>query len=635
MITAFRRYLDSWVVRIFFGIMVLSFVFWGVGDVVRMSGTETWVAKVGDTTIEAAAVQAEYQRAMANATRSLPPGQDAPPELRRRMGEDTVQRLVTQAALGGELRNLRIVAPDASVAEMAREMPAFRGPDGKFSKATFDMLLRNNGLTEARFLDMLRGDVAQRQLLTAVSVGATASDALVTPIYVGEFQKRSVRLAEFPLAAAAEPPAPDDATLRRWYDNHPDSYKTPEFRRIKAIALTLRRLGQDVETTDADLRAAFDRTRAQYVTEGKRTAEVISVPDEAKAKALADQWRGGADWAAIQAAATEQGAVAIRMDDATEAQFPDPDLSKGVFGATLDAVSDPIKGAFGWYVVRVTNITAGENPTIEQVADRVKERVVAEKAADLMYDHANKVDSLLANGTGLDDMPDNLGLIGFAGTLDAQGMTADNEPAPIPGSQEMRAAVIAAAFQTQKGDPPRLVEVQAPSAGGSEYYGLIVEDIIPAALKPFDTVAEQVMEDWRADQQRRTQEEAAAKMLAAVKGGQGFDDAATVAGVTERTTPLMTRGEAPEGVPAEVARAAFSLKPNEPTMIETAEAFIVMVLAEMIDPDVKADADGYRQVRQAVARSVGSDIGATFTEALRLRANPRINQKSLDQIVQP
>jgi len=62
---------------------------------------------------------------------------------------------------------------------------------------------------------------------------------------------------------------------------------------------------------------------------------------------------------------------------------------------------------------------------------------------------------------------------------------------------------------------------------------------------------------------------------------------------------------------------------------------VVVTLAEVIDPDAKADADGYRQVRQAVARSIGSDIGATFTEALRLRANPRINQKTLDQIVQP
>ena len=33
--------------------------------------------------------------------------------------------------------------------------------------------------------------------------------------------------------------------------------------------------------------------------------------------------------------------------------------------------------------------------------------------------------------------------------------------------------------------------------------------------------------------------------------------------------------------------------------------------------------------------TVPHDLSAAFTEALRLRANPRINQKNADQIIQP
>ena len=133
----------------------------------------------------------------------------------------------------------------------------------------------------------------------------------------------------------------------------------------------------------------------------------------------------------------------------------------------------------------------------------------------------------------------------------------------------------------------------------------------------------------------RNQDRRLAAMLAALKSGQSFEDAATVAGVSERTTPVTTRADLPEGMPAEVLRAIFTMKPGEPTMVETPEAFIVAVLAEVIDPDPAADPSGYAQVRQAVTRSVGTDIAASFTEAVRLRANPRINQKTLDQIVQP
>src|SRR6201999_2765516 len=121
---------------------------------------------------------------------------------------------------------------------------------------------------------------------------------------------------------------------------------------------------------------------------------------------------------------------------------------------------------------------------------------------DLMYDRANKIDNLLGNGTSLDQMPGDLGLAGVAGTLDAKGNTKDGTPAPIPGPPELKAAMVAAAFQAQKGDPPQLTEVQTPSAGGSAYYALSVEDIIPPAVKPLDAVKQQVTDDWTADQQR-------------------------------------------------------------------------------------------------------------------------------------
>ncbi|MGE0416776.1 MAG: SurA N-terminal domain-containing protein [Acetobacteraceae bacterium] len=635
MITAFRRYLDSWIVRAFFVVMILAFVFWGVGDVVRMAGHSTWVAKVGGQTIEAPAMQMEYQRAMATATRNLPAGQEASPELRRRVGHETLQRMVGQAALSAELRDLRIVTPDAAVAEMARSMPAFHGPDGKFSKQVFDTVLRNNGLTEARFLDMLRGDLAQRQLMSAVTAGAFAPAALVDPIYRGEFEKRSVTMVEFPIAAAPEPAAPDDAALQRYYDNHPDRYKTPEFRRIRAITLTTQKIGQDITVTDDELRDAFERTRAQYAVIAKRSAEVISTPDEAKAKALAEKWRAGADWATMQKAAEADGATALSLDDATETQFPDPDLGKAVFAQAPETVGEPVKAALGWFVIRVTKATVGENPTFEQVKDRVRERLITEKAADRMYDFANKVDNLLANGTPLNDMPGDLGLSGLAGTLDAEGMTQEGNPAPIPGPTELRAAVIAATFATQPGDQPRLTEVATPSVGGSAYYALSVEDVIPAALKPFDTVKEQVADDWKADQQRHEQETAAAKLLTAVQGGQSLADAAAVAGVTTQVTPLMSRSEPAEGVVPEIQRTAFSLKKGEATMVETPEGFAVLTLADIVEPDAKADAKAFEQARAAITRSIGSDLSNTFVEAVRQRANPQINQTNLDQIVQP
>src|SRR5689334_22263197 len=259
MISQFRRYADSWIARGFFLIMAVAFVGWGIsGDLFRMMGPPRWVAKVGGQTIEIPAFQGEFQRAMNQETRNLPPGQEASADLRRRVGMQTLQRMIAQAAVGVEVAELRINTPDDAVVRVVQSMPAFQGKDGQFNKALFDAVLRNNGYTEPRFLAQMRNDITQRQLLGSVAGGIQAPDALVTPLYKSEFEKRAADMALFPLSAAPEPAAPDQAALQRWYDNHPDSYATPEYRRIKMIELSPQSLASEITVTDEDLRAAYD-----------------------------------------------------------------------------------------------------------------------------------------------------------------------------------------------------------------------------------------------------------------------------------------------------------------------------------------------------------------------------------------
>jgi peptidyl-prolyl cis-trans isomerase D len=298
-------------------------------------------------------------------------------------------------------------------------------------------------------------------------------------------------------------------------------------------------------------------------------------------------------------------------------------------------VTDPLKGALSWFVAKVTSGTPGGTTTFEQAKDAIRDRLLADKAADLMYDRANKLDDLLGNGTSLDNLPGDMGLIAVTGTLDRDGDTPEGTKAPIPGPTELKDAIVAAAFQTQKGDLPHLTEVRTPSVGGSAYYALAVEDVIPPGEKPFANVRQRVLEDWTADQQRHTQEQAAAAMLTAIKGGRSFTDAATVAGVTPHITPLVTRGESSDGMPPELQRVLFGLKKGEPTMVETPDAFVVAVPAEIIEPDATKDPVGYGQARAALNRSLATDVANIFTEAVRERANPRINQANVDQILQP
>jgi peptidyl-prolyl cis-trans isomerase D len=297
-------------------------------------------------------------------------------------------------------------------------------------------------------------------------------------------------------------------------------------------------------------------------------------------------------------------------------------------------VSEPVKGQLGWFVVKVTKIAPGSTTTFEQAKPQLRDQVLASKAADLMYDRANKLDQLLGNGTGLDNLPGDLGVVGVAGTLDSSGNTEAGVPAPIPGPAELRKAIIAAAFQARQGDAPQLTEVQTPSTGGSAYYALTVESITPPGKKPFDAVKEQVTEDWKQDQRRRAEDQAATAMMVAVQGGKPFSDAATVAGVTPKLSPLVTRNQSNPDLPPELQRVMFGMKKGETTMVETAEGFVVAQLTEIVPPDPNADKAGYDQARTAISKSIDNDLATVFIDAVRRRANPQTNAQAFNSVVQ-
>ena len=195
-----------------------------------------------------------------------------------------LQRLITQAALPQELQRLRVVTPDPAVRQTVLTMPAFRGPNGQFDRQTFEAVLRNNGLTEPRFLDMMRGELAQRQLLGAVSAGAATPETLLRPLYPGPVREALGRHGGIPVRRRARAAGADrgrPATLVRQPPGSLFGAGIPQDQGNRAIAADTGEGYPDHATPT--LQAAYEQHKAQYVKPAKRSAEVISVADEAKA----------------------------------------------------------------------------------------------------------------------------------------------------------------------------------------------------------------------------------------------------------------------------------------------------------------------------------------------------------------
>lgn len=631
MLGIFRGFINTWPAKVFFLVLALAFALWGVAGKNPFGADSSAAATVGDRRIDLGELQTAYKHQAAQLARVLGKP-ELPPEMRRMAAAAAVDTTVTQAALQNKVAELGLAAPDAAVRDAAFAIPAFHGTDGAFDRGRMAAILRVNGLTEPMFLDLLRRDLTTKQLLGAVHAVAPPPLAMVDRLYSYQHETRAAEVVELPFAEVTTPPTPTDAQLRRWWQNHPESFSAPEYRRIRAVVLAPEAVGRDIAVSDEELRAAYEQHKAEYSQPERRSVQVLTAPDDATASRLASRWSLGASWVAMQQAAQAVNATAVELPDASRAELPSKELADTAFATGADTVAPPAHAALGWYVVKVTKITPAGARSFEAARDAVRARVVASKASDRIDTSAGKVDDLLAGGTAIADLPTDLGLLPIEGTLDAQGNAASGQPAPIPGSPALRAMLVQAAFDAKIGDTPKLVQTPASPETSASLFALSVENIAPPAPKPFASVTDAVRAAWVADAVRHQQDLAATAILTAAQAGKSLADAA--AGRRVQTLPATGRDEPAAGVPPTLLGPLFGMAKGQATMVETPTGFVVAVLRVVDSPDPARNAPAVAGLRRQLAQSASTDAEAAFAAAVRDAGRPRVQPGVLESLAQ-
>ena len=135
MLGSFRRFADTLIAKIFFAILVAAFAFWGVGDWVRNSGNDQTIATVGSKHIAPDQVDDLYRRQLQQTLR-MTGSTESTPAMRRAVAGQALDRLVVTTALISKAHDLGLVVPDDTVRDTVFNIPAFKGADGKFDRAT-------------------------------------------------------------------------------------------------------------------------------------------------------------------------------------------------------------------------------------------------------------------------------------------------------------------------------------------------------------------------------------------------------------------------------------------------------------------------------------------------------------------
>ena len=172
---SFRKASKSWFIKILFGILIVSFSVWGIGDVIRQRAEMQPAIVIGKEQITASQVVDEFRRDTERLSAAF--GGKLTTEQARQFGllQRTVEHIVTRGLLDQSANDLGLGADENTLRQLIASNPAFQNQLHVFDKAQYQRALVRAGLSERQFVAMERRDIAREQLMQAVAEGVTGA----------------------------------------------------------------------------------------------------------------------------------------------------------------------------------------------------------------------------------------------------------------------------------------------------------------------------------------------------------------------------------------------------------------------------------------------------------------------------
>ncbi|HXG79650.1 MAG TPA: peptidyl-prolyl cis-trans isomerase [Methyloceanibacter sp.] len=611
---------------ILMGLLVVSFAIWGIADIFTGYGRQTLI-RVGDTEISGQ----DYLRAQQEVLRAMSAqvGRSLSLQEARALGLDSrvMERLVGGAAVDTHARELHLGIAEAALLDEIMNDPAFKDALGNFSPAIFQQTLYSMGMNEQAYLNALRERNVRRQVLSTVGKVANSPAVLVEALNTFNGEKRTLRYALIPESVAGSIPEPTEEELKRYYENHESKFTQPEYRKIGVLAVTPETVKDQVNITEADLRAEYEASKDQLGNPERRKVQQIPFPDLGEAKAAYDKIQGGADFLDI---AKERGLSEADIDlgNVTRAELADAAIADAAFKLEANKVSEPVTGKLGGVVLlRVTAIEPAKIPTFEEAKAEIEKKLLKERASGAIFDLHDKIEDQLASGAKLSETADKLKLdYVLIEEVDREGRKPDGATVTLPAQKE----VLAAAFAADIGGDNDPIDAKDDGIIWYEVLG-----VVPQQLKPFDQVKDEVTKDWRAEEVRSRVAKYAQELVDALSSGAKTleDVAKDLNGEVLTSDPLKRDGMTVNVLPAAVAQAftlpekGFGSAPSG-----AGEGRIVFQVDKITPPEPLTEAEATR-LKQQVGLLMSEDTIAEYFKALENRYGVYVNQAALAKLI--
>ena len=634
---------SSWIAKLVLVLLAVPFAFFGMEQYFTQQ-IDTWSARVSappswwagapdfwpvsmvwrDSVIESDEFRSAFEQERAR--RQQAEGDAFDPRAFETIANkrQVLDRLVDQRVLQLAADRADIAIGDAQVRDTIQAIEAFQ-VGGRFDPQQYQLVLASQSpaLSPRQFEQQVRDDLRQSLVVRAIAGSAFATDAQVEQLMALLDEQRDVAWVVLPAPGVADATI-DDAAVQAWYDAHQDDYRSPERVAIESIIIDADAI--EVPAPDeATLRARYEDAGERFATGDERLASHILV--QADADTTAEQARAEAERIAGMARqpGADFAALASEHSDDVGSRANGGDLgwiTRGTMGDAFDqalfalepgATSAPVQTDFGWHVIRLREVKAGEQVPFEDVRDDLVAEATAEahdrafnELAGRVVDEVYSNPSDLAAAAAIAGVP--VSTSGLFARGQGEGVTAD------PAVQ--RAAFSEALIEDGMVSDP--IEVDA----GRTVLLRVVQHV-PEQARPLADVRTQVVEAIRASRIAEALEAQAGELVAALDGP---GDLSTLAG--ERGLAVQEQSAMQRGMPLpdrESVEAMFTVPaPAEGAVsaghvVRDGDAVVFVVRSVTPGEVPPAESPERAMLAAQLGQLAGNDEAEAYVDALRSR----------------
>ena len=627
MLRGLRKASSNWlgktIMAVVMGVLIVSFGIWGIADIFRGFGQST-LAKVGHTEISLNEFRQIYNDRLQQIGRQF--GRPLTQEQARAFGFDrqVLQQTIAEAALDEKARQLGLGQSDAETMRVILADPNFKGMNGAFDPQRFQMVIRQFGYTEARYLADQKRVSLRRQLTNTITAGLTPSNTLMEALSRFQNEQRSVEYVTLGAAQAGtiDPPSPE--TLAAFFDERKTQFRAPEYRKIAYVAVMPEEIGKWSDVSDEDAKKLFEQRKDRLSTPEKRQVSQIVFPNVDEAQAARSRITSGTSFDDI-AKERKLADADVDLGLVTKSAILDPAIADAAFSLPSGEVSQPVQGRFGIALVKVGVIQLGIDPDYGSVANELKKEIAVERARNQVATLRDKMEDERGGGASVVEAAQKLGL--SAVTIDAvdrSGKTPAGQPANIPPGLD----VISQAFNSDVGVDNDAISYR----GGYVWYDVL--GITPSHERSLDEVKDQVEARWKDDQIASRLRTKATEMVQKLgQDGKLADEAASLGSKLE-TASNFKREDSPPGVPSGLIAAAFRTAKDGAgqTPASGGTEWIVFRVTDIKVPPVDFNSDDMKKLKDQLVRGLSDEQVALYVAKLEKNIGTSINEEGFAQV---